>query len=96
MIAAVTFGTLMSICSAGDAVARAGDLEVHVAVVIFGAGDVGEDGVLVAFLHQAHRDAGDGAVIGTPASISASDAPQTEAIELEPFDSRMSLTTRIV
>jgi len=25
-----------------------------------------------------------------------SEAPQTEAIELEPFDSRMSLTTRIV
>ena len=37
-----------------------------------------------------------GAVIGTPASISDSVAPQTEAIELEPFDSRMSLTTRIV
>ena len=32
----------------GDAGARAGDLEVHVAVVVFGAGDVGEDGVLVA------------------------------------------------
>ena len=39
--------------------ARAGDFEVHVAVVIFGAGDVGEDGVLVAFLHQTHRDAAD-------------------------------------
>ena len=35
-------------------------------------------------------------MIGTPASISASVAPQTEAIELEPFDSRMSLTTRSV
>ena len=43
----------------GNAAARAGDLEVHVAVVIFRARDVGEDGVLVAFLHQAHRDAGD-------------------------------------
>ena len=43
----------------GDAVARAGDLEVHVAVVVLGAGDVGEDGVVVAFLHEAHRDAGD-------------------------------------
>ena len=43
----------------GDALARAGDLEVHVAVVVLGAGDVGEDGVLVAFLHEAHRDAGD-------------------------------------
>ena len=37
-----------------------------------------------------------GAAIGTPASISASVAPQTVAMELEPFDSRMSLTTRMV
>ncbi len=37
-----------------------------------------------------------GALIGTPASISASEPPQTVAIEEEPFDSRMSETTRIV
>src|ERR687889_2355588 len=37
-----------------------------------------------------------GALSGTPASISDSEEPQTEAIELEPFDSRMSDTTRIV
>ena len=37
-----------------------------------------------------------GSLIGTPASIRLSVAPQTEAIELEPFDSRMSETTRIV
>ena len=37
-----------------------------------------------------------GALIGTPASISASDEPHTEAIEVDPFDSRMSETTRIV
>ena len=37
-----------------------------------------------------------GALIGTPASISESDEPQTEAIEDEPLDSRMSETTRIV
>src|SRR3989304_262913 len=36
------------------------------------------------------------ALSGTPASIRASDAPHTEAIEDEPFDSRMSETTRIV
>jgi hypothetical protein len=35
-----------------------------------------------------------GALIGTPASISASEEPQTDAIELEPFDSRISLTMR--
>src|ERR1039458_3462396 len=32
---------------------------------------------------------------GTPASISESDAPQIVAIDEEPFDSRMSETTRI-
>ena len=37
-----------------------------------------------------------GALIGTPASISASEAPHTLAIEEEPLDSRMSETTRIV
>ena len=37
-----------------------------------------------------------GALIGTPASISDSEEPQTDAIELEPLDSKMSLTTRIV
>src|SRR5262245_2025971 len=44
----------------GDALLGAGDLEVHVAVVIFGAHDVGEDADLVAFLDQAHGDAGHG------------------------------------
>ncbi|MNN30750.1 hypothetical protein D3C81_1444090 [compost metagenome] len=37
-----------------------------------------------------------GAFIGTPASIRAREAPQTEAIELEPFDSVISDTTRMV
>src|ERR687893_1333688 len=37
-----------------------------------------------------------GALIGTPASISASAEPQTDAIEDDPLDSRMSDTTRIV
>ena len=36
-----------------------------------------------------------GALIGTPASISARLVPQTLAIELEPLDSRISDTTRI-
>src|SRR5579863_4897629 len=34
--------------------------------------------------------------IGTPASIMAKDEPQTEAIDEEPLDSRISETTRIV
>src|SRR5262249_62172679 len=37
-----------------------------------------------------------GFLIGTPASISASEEPHTEAIDDEPLDSRMSETTRIV
>ncbi len=35
------------------------------------------------------------ALIGTPASISARLEPQTLAMELEPFDSRISETTRM-
>ena len=37
-----------------------------------------------------------GLVIGTPAAINAKVAPQTVAMDDEPFDSRMSDTTRIV
>ena len=41
----------------GNAVLGAGDFEVHVAVVIFGARDIGQDGVVVVFLHQSHGHA---------------------------------------
>src|SRR5260370_3502964 len=42
----------------GDARARAGDFEVHVAVVVFGPGDVRQDGVfLVVTDDEAHGDA---------------------------------------
>ena len=37
-----------------------------------------------------------GASSGTPASNRASEPPQTVAIDEEPFDSRMSETTRMV
>jgi hypothetical protein len=37
-----------------------------------------------------------GFLIGTPASIRESEEPQTEAIDDDPLDSRMSETTRIV
>ena len=37
-----------------------------------------------------------GRLIGTPASIMASDDPQTVAMEEEPFDSVISETTRTV
>ena len=36
------------------------------------------------------------ALIGTPASIIAMDPPHTEAMDEDPFDSRMSDTSRIV
>src|SRR5262245_18755781 len=42
----------------GHALLGTRDLEVHVAVVVLGAVAVGEDADAVAFLHQAHRDAG--------------------------------------
>ncbi len=42
----------------GDAGTRAGDFEIHVAVVIFGACDVGEDGVFASIADdEAHGDA---------------------------------------
>ncbi len=47
MISRETPLILMSICSAVTPCAGAGDLEVHVAVVVFLAGDVGQDGEAV-------------------------------------------------
>ena len=59
MISSVMPVILMSICSAVTPLRGAGDLEVHVAEVIFIAEDVGQDGEIVAFLDQTHRDTGD-------------------------------------
>ena len=44
---------------AGNALLRSGYFEVHVAVMIFRARDIGQNGVIIAFHHQAHRDARD-------------------------------------
>ena len=74
----------------------AADLEVHVAEVILVAEDVGEDGDVVAFLDEAHRDAGDRRLDRHAASISESVPPHTVAIDELPFDSRISDTMRIV
>ena len=38
-----------------------GDLEIHVAKVVLGTENVGEDRVFPSFLDQAHRDTGDSA-----------------------------------
>ncbi len=43
----------------GDAIRGAGNLEVHVAEVIFIAEDVGQNGEILAFLDEAHRDTRD-------------------------------------
>ena len=59
-MAMLTPATLMSICSAVIPCRVPGNFEIHVAVMIFGAGDVREDGVFIAFDDQAHRDAGAG------------------------------------
>ena len=48
----------------GNALAGAGYLEVHIAVVVFRAGNVGKDGVVVAFLDQSHGHAGNRALEG--------------------------------
>ena len=86
----------------GDAFFRAGDLAIHVAERVFPADDVGEQFVLRDFLVAARRSVqmpmlmpATGRIIGTPASINASAPPQTEAMEVEPFDSMISLVTRI-
>ncbi len=59
MISGVTPSTLMSICSAVTPSLRAGDLEVHVAEVVFVTEDVGEHREAAAFEHEAHGDARD-------------------------------------
>ena len=96
MMSIVMPSTLMSIWIAVMPVDGARDLEVHLAERVFEALDVGEDRVLLALEDQAHRDARDVLLIGTPASISASVEPQTDAIDDEPLDSSISLIRRIV
>src|SRR3984957_13222080 len=46
----------------GDALTRACDFKVHVAVVIFGARNVSQDGVTVTLLDQSHGDTGNGSL----------------------------------
>ena len=81
----------------GDTLARAGDLEVHVAVEVFPTDDVGQKDILVLGSHETDRDMpATGALILTPASIRASVHPQVLAIEVEPLDSRTSEVSMIV
>jgi hypothetical protein len=59
MIARVRPSTLDVHLQRGDATAGADDLEVHVTARVLAAEDVGEDRVLLALHHEAHRDARD-------------------------------------
>ena len=86
----------MSICSAVTPFEDAGDLEVHVAEVVLVAEDVGSTTKRSPSFTRPIAMPATGALTGTPASISASEEPQTEAIDEEPFDSVISDTTRMV
>ena len=85
----------------GDAGFGSAKFEIHVAEMIFGADDVGQK--FVAFqlplspysVTRPTEIPATGVLIGTPASISASMPPQTLAIEVEPFDSMISLEMRM-
>ena len=76
---------------AQDLERHARDLDVHLqrSYPTVGAGH------LEVHVTQVVLDPATGRCIGTPASISDSEEPHTDAIEEEPLDSRMSETTRI-
>jgi hypothetical protein len=86
----------MSICSAVMPSVGAGHLEVHVAEVILVAEDVGQHREAVAFLDQAHRDAGHRR-LDRHAGVHQREAGAAHLAidELEPLDSVISETTRI-
>jgi len=90
IMTAVTLGHLDIHLQASDAIAGTGNFEIHVAVMIFGSGYIGENGVIVAFLHQAMATPPTCADSGTPASIRAREAQQNRGHGTGPLDSRMS------
>lgn len=79
-----------------DTVLCTGYLEVHIAEVVLITEDIGQYGVFSspAFLINPIAIPDTGFLIFTPASISASVPAHTVAMEDEPFDSRISDTTR--
>ena len=81
----------------GDTNCRTRYFKVHVAEVIFVAQNVGQNREFATVFDQVSMAIpATRAFIGTPASISAKQPPQTEAIDDEPFDSVISETTRTV
>ena len=87
---------LVSICNAVTKSDVPADLEVHVAHCVFGTKDVGDWDVLDAVLvDETHSNAGNGGLRWARQRPSVdSDEPQTEAMELEPFDAITSDTRR--
>ena len=79
----------------GDALGRAGDLEVHVTEGILLAEDVGQHAKRSPSSTRPIAAPATGALIGTPASMSARVEPQVDAIEVEPLDVTHSLTRRM-
>ena len=81
----------------GDALARAGHFEVHVAEVHLRCpGYHVRIANVSPYLTRPIAIPATGRLIGTPASISAKVLPQTLAWEVEPFEERTSETRRIV
>jgi len=72
------------------------DLEVHVAEAVLGARMSVRIAILSPSLISPIATPAHAALIGTPASISDSELPQTVAIEEEPLDSSTSETIRMV
>ena len=88
---------LVSIWMAVTPCAGPGDLEVHVAVEVLHPLDVGQEHVLVcSSVIRPMEIPATGALIFTPASISARVHPHVLAIDVEPFDSRTSDVRSIV
>ena len=85
MISLVMPSILMSICGGGHTFGGTGNLEVHVAQVIFVTQDVGQHGKPSSSFTRPMAIPATEALIGTPASISAREEPQTEAMEEEPL-----------
>jgi hypothetical protein len=80
----------------GDAFGRAGDLEVHVAQMIFVTQDVRQDGELLAFKDEAHRDARNRTLQRNARVHHRKRATAHRRHRDEPLDSVMSERTRIV
>ena len=89
-------GNLQIKLDPGHAVLSAGHLEIHVAEMVLIADDVGQQNPAVLLLYQADGDAGHRIRDRHARRHQPEVAPQTLAIELEPFDSRMSEMMRIV